>query len=337
MKMNERELEMGLSGTKNSWHMEYKDSAWIFIGGMPYELSEGDMICMFSQYGEVVHVNLVRDHNTGKSRGFGFLCYEDQRSTNLAVDNLNAFKILNRLIRVDHVHKYKLPKDLEKLDDDKKRLFLEGCAPKEIEIEREKSSSEDLLPMAEEEKKKKKKRKKTKKKKKKRDSSEDSDSSSSDSEAERKKKKKRRKRKERSDSSSAESEEESRKKRKKKKSNGYESSSSDSDDESVKRKEEVSRGNYERSSATSQQLGNGRKEIKREKDPDRRKHDRDNRENYLEKGSRNYYDRNGRDSNKDDRHERNRERSRDRKQEDRRKNRSERSRSRERQDFRSRK
>ena len=38
-KMNDRELEMGLAGTKQSWHYEYKDSAWVFIGGLPYELT----------------------------------------------------------------------------------------------------------------------------------------------------------------------------------------------------------------------------------------------------------------------------------------------------------
>jgi len=37
------------------------------------------------RYGEVVDVNLVRDKATGKSKGFAFLAYEDQRSTVLAV------------------------------------------------------------------------------------------------------------------------------------------------------------------------------------------------------------------------------------------------------------
>jgi hypothetical protein len=46
----------------------FEDSAWVFIGGLPYELTEGDVICVFSQYGEVVHINLIRDHTTGKSR-----------------------------------------------------------------------------------------------------------------------------------------------------------------------------------------------------------------------------------------------------------------------------
>lgn len=173
LKMNDRELEMGIAGTKNSWHQEYKDSAWIFLGGLPYEMTEGDMICMFSQYGEVVHVNLIRDHTTGKSRGFGFLCYMDQRSTVLAVDNLNGVKVLQQLIRVDHVHNYKLPKDLEKLDQDKKKLFMEGCAPKMISGD-ESSSEEELLEMPVKVKKEKKKKDKKHKKKKKykRDTSE---------------------------------------------------------------------------------------------------------------------------------------------------------------------
>uniref|UniRef100_A0A4X2JN50 RNA binding motif protein X-linked 2 n=2 Tax=Vombatus ursinus TaxID=29139 RepID=A0A4X2JN50_VOMUR len=46
--LNEREVELGVA-EKVSWHAEYKDSAWIFLGGLPYELTEGDIICVFSQ------------------------------------------------------------------------------------------------------------------------------------------------------------------------------------------------------------------------------------------------------------------------------------------------
>ena len=59
VKMNEKELAAGVAGTKNSWHYEYKDSAWIFLGGLPYEMTEGDVICMFSQYGEPVRFRFV--------------------------------------------------------------------------------------------------------------------------------------------------------------------------------------------------------------------------------------------------------------------------------------
>jgi len=188
MKMNDRELELGVAGTKNSWHNEYKDSAWVFLGGLPFELTEGDVICMFSQYGEVVHINLIRDHGTGKSKGFGFLCYEDQRSTILAVDNLNGFKILNRMIRVDHVHQYKLPKDLEKLDQDKKALFMSGVAPKPLSASESSSEEQDELLDYEKEDKKAKKKKKEKKKHKKKKRKKDIDGPSSDEEVDRGKK-----------------------------------------------------------------------------------------------------------------------------------------------------
>lgn len=48
---------------------------------------------LFCRYGEIVNINLVRDKKTGKTKGFCFLAYEDQRSTVLAVDNLNGFKV----------------------------------------------------------------------------------------------------------------------------------------------------------------------------------------------------------------------------------------------------
>ncbi|RSH91722.1 hypothetical protein EHS25_009091 [Saitozyma podzolica] len=95
-RINERELQLGIKG---SWHDEYKDSAYVFVGRLPFELTEGDVITVFSQWGEIVDINLPRDKETGKTRGFGFVMYEDQRSTVLAVDNMNGASILGRTIR----------------------------------------------------------------------------------------------------------------------------------------------------------------------------------------------------------------------------------------------
>ncbi|OAF70836.1 hypothetical protein A3Q56_01418 [Intoshia linei] len=47
--MNDIELESNLVGSKSSWHQTYKESNWIYIGALPYELSEGDIMCIFSQ------------------------------------------------------------------------------------------------------------------------------------------------------------------------------------------------------------------------------------------------------------------------------------------------
>ncbi|KAI5860633.1 hypothetical protein GGS23DRAFT_579608 [Durotheca rogersii] len=108
--LNKREIENGVS-PEASWHTDYRDTAFVNFGGLPYELSEGDIITIFSQYGEPVFLKLVRDKETGKSKGFGWLKYEDQRSTDLAVDNLGGAEINGRLLRVDHA-RYK-PRDDE--------------------------------------------------------------------------------------------------------------------------------------------------------------------------------------------------------------------------------
>ena len=73
------------------------------------------MITIFSQFGEPTYVNLIRDKETGKSKGFAFLKYEDQRSTDLAVDNLGGVTVLGRVLKVDHT-RYK-QKDDEVIKD----------------------------------------------------------------------------------------------------------------------------------------------------------------------------------------------------------------------------
>ena len=55
-------------------------------------------------------INMPREKETGKPKGFAFVMYEDQRSTVLAVDNLNGSKVAERTLRVDHVKNYKQSK-----------------------------------------------------------------------------------------------------------------------------------------------------------------------------------------------------------------------------------
>ncbi|KAI8808107.1 hypothetical protein BJ742DRAFT_772428 [Cladochytrium replicatum] len=140
-KINERELSRDITD-KASWHAQYKDSAYVYVGGLPFEASEGDIITIFAQYGEVVDINLIRDKKTGKSKGYCFLAYEDQRSTILAVDNLNGIKIVGRTIRVDHVANYRGQKIKD--EEDAQRL-AEEAREKAKAILPDRLKSEDML------------------------------------------------------------------------------------------------------------------------------------------------------------------------------------------------
>lgn len=133
-KLNRQELENGVP-IGASWHNDYNDTAYIYFGGLHYGLNEGDVLTIFSQYGVPVHVKLSRHKDTGKSMGFGFLKYEDQRSTVLAVDNLNGVEILGRKLRVDHTY-YKVP-DPEELKAE--MAFDDYLDKEEKEEERKKS------------------------------------------------------------------------------------------------------------------------------------------------------------------------------------------------------
>ncbi|KAL8662041.1 MAG: hypothetical protein Q9168_008317 [Polycauliona sp. 1 TL-2023] len=114
-RLNKLELENGVA-PEASWHRDHADSAYIYIGGLPFDLSEGDIITIFSQFGEPTFVKLVRDKETGKSKGFAFLKYEDQRSTDLAVDNLGGATVMGRILKVDHT-KYKKRDDEEEEEE----------------------------------------------------------------------------------------------------------------------------------------------------------------------------------------------------------------------------
>ncbi|OWB75622.1 hypothetical protein B5S31_g5549 [[Candida] boidinii] len=110
-KLNEEELKNGTS-ISASWHQEYNDTSYIYIGSLPFEITELDILTIFSQFGVPTDLKMARDEDSGKSKGFCFLKYEDQRSTVLAIDNLNGVQVGSRLIRVDHA-RYKPPKEPE--------------------------------------------------------------------------------------------------------------------------------------------------------------------------------------------------------------------------------
>jgi len=135
-KINQLELERGIAGTPASWHSQYRNSPWVYVGNLDHQLTEGDTLCVMSQFGEIEDINLARDEDTGKSRGFAFVKYEDARSCILAVDNLVGIKLCGRSLRVDHMEKYRLPKKLLEQEEakDKAKNFGAGHAYKDVEL-----------------------------------------------------------------------------------------------------------------------------------------------------------------------------------------------------------
>lgn len=74
----------------------------VFIGNIPYGVSEEQIMDIFGRTGQVVGFRLVYDKETGQPKGFGFLEYSDTDSAASAVRNLNDHEIQGRTLRVDY-------------------------------------------------------------------------------------------------------------------------------------------------------------------------------------------------------------------------------------------
>ncbi|KAF9907197.1 hypothetical protein BX616_000502, partial [Lobosporangium transversale] len=74
----------------------------VFVGNIPYEQTEEQLIEIFSEVGPVVNFRLVFERETGKPRGYGFCEFQDERTAASAVRNLNGREIGNRSLKVDY-------------------------------------------------------------------------------------------------------------------------------------------------------------------------------------------------------------------------------------------
>lgn len=74
----------------------------VFIGNIPYGVSEEQIMDIFGRAGQVVNFRLVYDKETGQPKGFGFLEYTDTDAAASAVRNLNESDLNGRTLRVDY-------------------------------------------------------------------------------------------------------------------------------------------------------------------------------------------------------------------------------------------
>lgn len=74
----------------------------VFVGNIPYEVTEEKLKDIFSEVGPVLSFKLVYDRETGKPKGYGFCEYKDQETALSAMRNLNGYEIGGRTLRVDN-------------------------------------------------------------------------------------------------------------------------------------------------------------------------------------------------------------------------------------------
>jgi len=73
----------------------------LFIGSLPYDLTEDELREAFAPFGEVRSVRIVVDRDTGRSKGFGFVEYTSDDAATQAVEEMNGSSLKGRSIVVD--------------------------------------------------------------------------------------------------------------------------------------------------------------------------------------------------------------------------------------------
>lgn len=73
----------------------------LFVGNLPYTVGESDLEAAFGDHGTVVTTVIIRDRETGRSRGFGFVEMETEEMAEAAVGAMNGFEIDDRRLRVN--------------------------------------------------------------------------------------------------------------------------------------------------------------------------------------------------------------------------------------------
>ncbi len=73
----------------------------LYVGGLPYSVTEGRLHELFSAHGNVQSANVIADKFTGQSRGFGFVEMSSSSEAQKAIDSLNGTQLDGRTLTVN--------------------------------------------------------------------------------------------------------------------------------------------------------------------------------------------------------------------------------------------
>ncbi|XP_073431541.1 probable RNA-binding protein 23 isoform X9 [Dendrobates tinctorius] len=91
----------------------------LYVGSLHFNITEDMLRGIFEPFGRIENIQLLREPDTGRSKGYGFITFVDAECARRALDQLNGFELAGRAMRVGHVtDRDNGNSDVSFLDDD---------------------------------------------------------------------------------------------------------------------------------------------------------------------------------------------------------------------------
>ncbi|MEA1986321.1 MAG: RNA-binding protein [Candidatus Marinimicrobia bacterium] len=83
----------------------------IYVGNLAYELTEEDLKQQFEEYGEITKTVIIKDRESGRSKGFGFVEMTEKDAGAKAIEELDGAELKGRNLRVNEARPRKPRRD----------------------------------------------------------------------------------------------------------------------------------------------------------------------------------------------------------------------------------
>lgn len=75
--------------------------AKLYVGNLPYSITDNELAEIFAEYGPVVSSVVIRERDSGRSKGFGFVELESDEMASSAIEALHESDVGGRTIVVN--------------------------------------------------------------------------------------------------------------------------------------------------------------------------------------------------------------------------------------------
>ncbi|XP_074221907.1 putative RNA-binding protein 23 isoform X7 [Camelus bactrianus] len=75
----------------------------LYVGSLHFNITEDMLRGIFEPFGKIDNIVLMKDSDTGRSKGYGFITFSDSECARRALEQLNGFELAGRPVRVGHV------------------------------------------------------------------------------------------------------------------------------------------------------------------------------------------------------------------------------------------